>query len=101
MKSFLHEYAKLAVVAVVASMLTFAAMHALQNPVTVRADSGSSLPPIFKKDASIGAGVSSSAASALGGKVLGVSGTWLNLTDGKDIWWINTEHPEVYYYEAK
>ncbi len=100
MKSILHEYAKLAVVAVVASMLTFVVMHALQNPLTVRADSGS-LPALFKKDASLSADASSSGVSALNGKIIAVSGTWLNLTDGKDIWWVNTEHPGIYYYEAK
>lgn len=97
----MKEYAKLAVVAIIASVVTAFVMRATQEPLPVHAaPANDQLPPIFAKDKQVTAAEGSSAGSAATGKVLSVYGTWVQYTDGEQVWWTNIEHPSL-YYEAK
>jgi len=97
----MKEYAKLAVVAIAASVLTAFIMRAAQEPQPVHAAPANDLlPPIFAKDKPITAAESSSAGSAATGKVVSVYGTWVQYTDGSETWWTNIDHPSL-YYQAK
>jgi hypothetical protein len=94
----MKEYAKLAFVAIVASVLTAFIMRATQEPQAVHAAPANDLlPPIFAKDKSVTAAEGNSAASSATGKVVSVYGTWVQYTDGSDTWWTNLEHPSIYY----
>ena len=97
----MKEYAKLAVVAIAASVMTAFIMRATQEPQPVHAAPANDLlPPIFAKDKQISASGENSTGSATTGKVISVYGTWVQFTDGNQNWWTNIEHPSQ-YYEAK
>ncbi|MCC6152047.1 MAG: hypothetical protein IT461_17485 [Planctomycetes bacterium] len=97
----MKEYAKLAVVAIAASVLTAFIMRATQEPQPVHAAPVNDLlPPIFVKDKSIKSAEGHTSASAATGKVISVHGTWVQYTDGEETWWTNIEHPSI-YYQAK
>lgn len=97
----MKEYAKLAVVALLASTLTAFVLRATQEPAPVHAAPASDmLPPIFAKDKSVVAAEGNSASSSTSGKVVSVYGTWVQFTDGSETWWTNLDHPSL-YYEAK
>jgi hypothetical protein len=97
----MKEYAKLAIVAVVASVLTVFVMRGTQEPQTVHAAPANDLlPPIFAKDKQVTAAEGNSAGTAASGKVISVYGTWVQFTDGTETWWTNMDRPNM-YYEAK
>jgi len=98
MKSSINEYAKLALVAIVASLVTALVMRGASEPQAVHAAPANDiLPAAFKKDASVSANEGSSSASSATGKIIQVSGSWVEMTDGQSTWWVDFHRPSLYF----